>query len=136
MSFARIASFLLLALRVSQTGLATPVALASDAVPLFQGFQYQRNLSPRSDTVNVTFTIYSGAGSCLLYQETQTGIDLSSSAGMLSLSVGSSPGDSKRSSGIDPGLGLARIFANSGSILSDQAFCPGGYTPQELLLWK
>ena len=109
--------------------------MATGPVPLDQGFTYQGRFltpdgtQPMTDTVNITFSIYSGTGSCLLYQETDSGINLATTQGLFSIVVGSAVGDPKRVSGVDPGLTLAQIFSNNGQILPNGANCSGGYTP-------
>lgn len=102
---------------------------------LYQGFTYQgRFLSPNGgepmgDVVDLTLGIYSPDGSCLLYEERHTNIDLSQTSGLFSVHVGSAVGDPKRVAGRDPGKALSLIFSNSGEIRSAGANCASGYTP-------
>lgn len=96
-----------------------PLSEASGPVPLSQGFTYQGRFltpdgtQPMTDTVNLTFSIYSGVGNCLLYQETDSNINLAPTQGLFSVVVGSAVGDPKRTAGTDPGLTLAQIFSNN-----------------------
>jgi len=100
------------------------------------GFTYQGRLfetdgvTPYTGTINVTSSIYDPTGTCLLYQETQNTVDLSASNGLFAISIGSATADGKRT-GIDPGLSMAQVFANTGSVLraNPSAHCAGGYTP-------
>ncbi|MCM2277452.1 MAG: hypothetical protein NDJ89_05195, partial [Oligoflexia bacterium] len=100
-----------------------------------QGFTFQGRLydsggvNPLTGAVDFTLGIYSSDGACLLYEEKQMGIDLSPTAGIFALEVGSAVGDAKRTAS-DPGLAMAKIFANgSGAIRSAGADCASGYTP-------
>ncbi|MCM2322493.1 MAG: hypothetical protein NDJ90_04445, partial [Oligoflexia bacterium] len=102
-----------------------------------QGFTFQGRLydasgvNPLAETVDLTLGIYSPDGLCLLYEEKQTAIDLSPTAGIFAVQVGSATGDAKRTAATDPGLTMAQIFANgSGAIRAPGAAgCAGGYTP-------
>ena len=82
-----------------------------------------------SDVVDLTLGIYDPTGTCLLYEETQTSIDLVTSGGLFSVQVGSAVGNSKRSSN-DPGKTMTTVFANAGSqIRVSGTNCTSGYTP-------
>ncbi len=123
------AAFLLLILfSSSERGLA--------ASSVAQSFTFQGQLfnaagtSPLTDTVSLTLGIYSPAGTCLLYEETHTGIDLSLTTGLFSVDLGSATGDAKRT-GNDPALSMSQIFSNIGSAIRAPASanCAPGYTP-------
>jgi hypothetical protein len=114
-------------------------APGSEAADLPQGFTVQGRLldssgsDPLLETVAIRFAIYDPSGTCLLYSEQQSGIDLESSLGVFALQVGSAVGSSQRRSD-DPGLALKQIFANSSQVRSSDgasasATCAGGYTP-------
>ncbi|MCM2279714.1 MAG: hypothetical protein NDJ89_16690 [Oligoflexia bacterium] len=83
-----------------------------------------------TEVVSLTIGIYSPDGACLLYEESQSGIDLSATGGAFSVQVGSAVGADKRTAS-DPGKSLAQIFANSGSQLRSvgSTNCLPGYTP-------
>ncbi|MEK6580001.1 MAG: hypothetical protein AABZ55_12300, partial [Bdellovibrionota bacterium] len=101
-----------------------------------QGFTFQGKLYDASGTapltaiVDLALGIYDPAGTCLLYEETQTGIDLSLTGGIFSVDVGSALGAPKRT-GADPALTLGQIFANTGAVVRAPASpnCAPGYTP-------
>lgn len=82
-------------------------------------------------TVSFKFGIYDPTGTCLLYEETQTNIDLGTT-GFFSLSIGSATGDAKRTAN-DPGLAMKVIMNNTaaGAIVANGANCSlvAGYTP-------
>src|SRR6478672_5763807 len=81
------------------------------------------------DVVNFTLEIYDPSGTCLLYQEKQSNIDLTDTDGLFSLQVGSAIGDSKRQSD-DPHLSIDKVFSNTGTQLrAAGANCSSGYTP-------
>lgn len=80
--------------------------------------------APLLDTVDLVFSIYDKGGTCILYEETDT-LDLTTTNGFFSVQVGSLTGASKRTSN-DPGLAMADIFANHGT-LTGHASC--SYTP-------
>jgi len=87
-----------------------------------QTFTYQGRFlkpdgsAPLSDVVDVTFSIYDPLMSCLLYEETQTDVDLTSTNGFFSLSVGSAFPSTKRTAN-DPHLSMATVFSNAAPIL-------------------
>ncbi|MEK6580078.1 MAG: hypothetical protein AABZ55_12685, partial [Bdellovibrionota bacterium] len=108
----------------------------SSAATSPQGFSFQGKLFDASGTVpltsivDLTLGIYDPAGTCLLYEETQTAIDLSLTGGIFSVDVGSALGAPKRTVS-DPALALAQIFANSTTVVRPPASpnCAPGYTP-------
>jgi hypothetical protein len=111
--------------------LMTSTAFAAQ-VP--QSFTYQGRAFnqdgtvPITSSIDLTLGIYAPNG-CLLYEETQTGIDLSHSDGKFSVQVGTAQGSGMRTSN-DPGLSMSKLFANSGSqIRAAGAGCSSGYTP-------
>lgn len=115
-------------------------ALSSHAASttLQQGFTYQGRffapdgITPMTDVVDLVLGVYSQNGNCLLYEETQTGINLVTNSGLFSVKVGSAVGSDKRTSH-DPHLSLSRIFSNTGTVRADDSgttnTCPGGYAP-------
>ena len=101
---------------------------------VYQGRAYQSNgTTPLTDVVNFTLEIYSPDGTCLLYREQQSGVDLAPNNGLFSLQVGSNTGASKRIAG-DPGLSMSTILRNGGTALRTAGShtatspCPVGYT--------
>jgi len=86
-------------------------------------FVYQAKLydstgsNPLTGTINVYFQIYDPTGTCLLYEELQSGIVLGSD-GILSANVGTALGNSKRIVGTDPGLTMSMIYSNAGMPLT------------------
>ncbi|MCM2323849.1 MAG: hypothetical protein NDJ90_11370 [Oligoflexia bacterium] len=85
--------------------------------------------APLTEVVDLTIGIYSPDGACLLYEESQAGIDLAATDGAFSVKVGSALGHAKRTAN-DPGKAMAPIFANAGTaIRTAGANCPAGYTP-------
>ncbi len=107
----------------------------AEAQSLPQAFQFQGDLTDltgnivTSNAVVLTFGVYDPTATCLLYEETQT-LDLSQTYGKFNVTVGSAPGNAKRSLN-DPNLSLNQIFANSPSAIraSGAAHCTPGYTP-------
>lgn len=89
------------------------------------------NLVSYTGSVTFKFGIYDPTGACLLYEESQSSIDLGTT-GLFALRVGSATGDSKRTSS-DPGLAMKSIFNNTATaaIVANGANCSlgGGYTP-------
>jgi microcystin-dependent protein len=86
--------------------------------------------APLTSTVSFTLSITDPSGACLLYQETQPSINLSTTNGLFALQVGSNIGASKRTSGVDPGLSMTQIFANAGNqLVAASGSCSAGYTP-------
>jgi hypothetical protein len=124
--------------RVLRTG--TLVFVLSGAGPVFasdvfQSFTYQGRFynaagtAPLSDVVDLVLDVYNPGATCLLYQESQSNIDLTGTNGLFAVQVGSVVGSPRRT-GLDPGLTMARVFANSGSqIRANAGNCAGGYTP-------
>lgn len=106
---------------------------AADDLPV--SFTYQGRLfdssgtAPLTSTVGLKFEILNPGGTCILYEETQTGIDLALKNGLFAVNVGSAIGDTKRS-GKDPGLSMATVIANRAlAIRADDTAttnsCPG-----------
>lgn len=121
---------LALALDVFLT-LSPVTARAQSVSPFFsyQGRAFDTNgTSPLLRTVDIKLQIRSSNGACLLYEELQSGVNLSATNGYFSLNVGSVLGDSKRT-GVDPGLSMARVFSNTGQVRASDTDCVGGYTP-------
>ncbi|MCM2324644.1 MAG: hypothetical protein NDJ90_15395, partial [Oligoflexia bacterium] len=118
---------------------AYSVGAPAYAAPLLspQGFTFQGRLydsggvNPLVENIDLTLAIYSPDGNCLLYEEKQSALDLSATAGIFAVQVGSPTGDPKRSAGTDPGLTMAQIFANGGGAIraAGSSNCALGYTP-------
>jgi microcystin-dependent protein len=91
----------------------------------YQGTMYDSTgVNPLLTVVDFKLGIYAPNG-CLLYEETQTGIDLSQSNGEFSLKIGQGSRTAN-----DLGLSLTNVFANAGTQLSSSSTnCPSGYTP-------
>lgn len=92
----------------------------------FEGRLFDSSGNPlNSATVSLKLQVYSASGGCLLYEETQSGLNLSSSnayeQGVFSIKVG---GGTR--SGLDPGLGFSQIFSNAAGLVG-AASC--NYTP-------
>src|SRR5688500_5086836 len=105
----KLTSALILALLITQG--ASP-ALANT---LAQNFTYQGRFltpdgsSPMTDIVDITIGIYNPTATCLLYEEKHSNIDLSASAGMFSVRIGTGTRVPVR----DPGLTIPFIFRNT-----------------------
>lgn len=125
-------SYFLIRLWVAALIVALPASAASDSPQTFtaQGrFLNAAGTAPLTSIVDLKFGIYNPAGDCLLYEETQTAIDLSLTDGMFAVDIGSVTGATKRTAS-DPGKSMAEIFANTGTQLrAAGANCTAGYTP-------
>ncbi|MEO5969666.1 MAG: tail fiber domain-containing protein [Bdellovibrionia bacterium] len=116
----------------------TVIQLTSDfalAADMSQSFTYQGRFynssgtAPLADVVDLSLGIYDPSGTCLLYEESQTNIDLTGTNGLFAVQVGTGLNDSKRT-GSDPSFTMAKIFGNSHTQLRPATVnCPGGYTP-------
>jgi hypothetical protein len=85
--------------------------------------------APLTSTVSFTLSITDPSSACILYQESQTNVNLATTNGIFALQVGSLVGAAKRVSGTDPGLTMTTVFANNGTqLVSSNGSCPG-YTP-------
>ncbi|CAM6054830.1 unnamed protein product [Sphagnum tenellum] len=108
-------------------------AFASSAPQFFtyQGrFYNSGGTTPLAEVVDLILDIYDPDGYCLLYEEEQKNIDLTGTAGLFSIQIGSQLTDPKRTTS-DPGLSMSIVFANTGNqILSSSRNCTAGYTPQ------
>jgi hypothetical protein len=106
------------------------------AADVSQSFTYQGRFynsagtAPLSDVVNLILGVYNPSGTCLLYEETQVNIDLTTTNGLFAVQVGSIVGAAQRSVS-DPGLTMAKVFTNSGTQIRPvtAGTCPAGYTP-------
>lgn len=102
----------------------------------FEGRLFQQDGStPLTDTVNIKFQILNQNSTgnplndCVLYEETQSGINLSGSAGVFSVNIGSAQSATKRS-GSDPNFSMQEIFKNTGTLTVPVPACPtGSYSP-------
>ncbi|MCB0361235.1 MAG: hypothetical protein KDD35_00850 [Bdellovibrionales bacterium] len=92
------------------------------------------NLPNNSPSASFYLQIWNPAGTCMLYEELQSGVDLSNAApddvGRFSLKVGSNLGNSKRT-GSDPGNSMSTIFSNlaGGAPIPGASPCSSGYIP-------
>ena len=95
----------------------------------YEGRLYDSSGNPLTENVTFQLSIFNSALDCLLYQEEQS-INLASTDGIFSLSVGSATGAGKRT-GDDPGLTIPTIFQNATAINPGvSANCAsGGFTP-------
>jgi microcystin-dependent protein len=110
-----------------------PLSALAAGVPT--SFTYQgkalnaAGTAPLTTTVSFTLSITDPSGACILYQETQPSINLSTTNGLFALQVGSAIGASKRTAS-DPGLALPQLFANAGNqLVAASGACTSGYTP-------
>jgi microcystin-dependent protein len=116
---------LFLALLVSNSWAAQPTSFTYQGKALNAA-----GTAPLTTTVSFTLSITDPSGSCILYQESQSNINLSTTNGLFALQVGSAVGAGKRTSGTDPGLSMTQIFANAGTqIVAASGSCTSGYTP-------
>jgi hypothetical protein len=110
-----------------------PVLVNAAGVPT--SFTYQgkalnaAGTAPLTSTVSFTLSITDPSSACILYQESQTNVNLATTNGIFALQVGSLVGATKRVAGVDPGLSITTVFANNGTqLVSSNGSCPG-YTP-------
>lgn len=98
----------------------------------FKGTAYLNDgVTPISEKVDFTLSIYDPSRHCLLYQEQQANVNLIGKNGVFSLSVGAlKQGDKKRVLGVDPNLPLEKVYATSGVVISPSGSCPG-YTASQ-----
>ena len=97
--------------------LVSSLALAADSSQTFtyQGrFFNSSGTAPLRDILDLTIGIFDPSGTCLLYEEEQSAIDVQSTYGVFAVQVGSPTGAAKRTSA-DPGHSMATVFANRGS---------------------
>lgn len=99
----------------------------------FEGRLYQIDGStPLTDTVNFKFQILNQNTSgnpvndCILYEESQNGINLGLTSGVFSLAIGAAQSGAKRTVS-DPGLALSQIFSNATTITVPASVCPAGF---------
>lgn len=114
--------------------LALTLILASmstaKAANVAQGFIYSGQVLTNSgedkvtSTVDITFDILAPNG-CLLYEEKQSGLDLSKTNGKVQIPVGTQVSSDKRTAN-DPGYSLEDIFLNS-KTFPPTASCQDGY---------
>lgn len=62
----------------------------------YEGRLFNAAGAPLLETISMRFQILNPSGNCVLYEEVQSGVDLSASKGSFSLSVGSDVGAGKR----------------------------------------
>jgi len=108
------------------------VSTSAFALTNAQTFTYQgrflnsNGTAPLLDKVDIIFQIWDPTAACMLYEETQTAIDLTGTGGVISVQVGSAIGDAKRTIN-DPGLSMAKIFSNADTLTNAKTSCT--YTP-------
>lgn len=79
-------------------------------------------------SVVLVLTIYDPAKACLLYEETQT-IDVSTTNGIFSVQVGQGAVTGGKRTANDPGLRMATIFRNDGTLIRSAGVnCASGYS--------
>jgi hypothetical protein len=96
----------------------------------YQGRAFnQAGTLPITSSIDLTLTILA-PNNCILYEESQSGIDLSASDGKFSVQVGSAIGSMLRTAN-DAGLSMSQIFSNNPSVPTRAAGanCSSGYTP-------
>jgi hypothetical protein len=105
--------------------LSGTTALAVDLAPNFNfdGVLLDTNGSPLATGQTITFKITNPAGTCILYEETQTGVAVDA-LGNFSVKVGAGT-----RTGNDPALNFRQIFQNEFQVRPVGANCGGGYTP-------
>jgi|GEM_PF-2652480 len=102
-------------------------ALTNSQTFTYQGrFLNSGGTEPLLDKVDVIFQIWDPSAACMLYEETQTGVDLTGTGGVISVQVGSTIGDVKRTIN-DPGLSMADIFSNANTLTNAKTSC--SFTP-------
>jgi len=98
-----------------------------------QLFQAGTTMELNDSSVSIVVQILSPNKTCIIYQETQNGIDLAASKGYFNLKIGSPVGHSKRTPSMDPGNTMAEVFQNSSAIAAVSVpgqNCSGNsYTP-------
>jgi hypothetical protein len=109
--------------------------IISNAAGVPTSFTYQgkalnaAGTAPLTSTVSFTLSITDPSSACILYQESQTNVNLATTNGIFALQVGSLVGATKRVAGVDPGLSMTTLFANAGTqLVPSNGSCPG-YTP-------
>lgn len=95
----------------------------------YQGALKRTNGQPVTGLVSLNFEILNRDANCLLYEERQNGIDLTSTKGIFNVKVGSIKYSSKRTMR-DPQLEMTAVFANRGRLFNAGATnCPAGFAP-------
>ncbi|MBX9768521.1 MAG: hypothetical protein K2X47_14700, partial [Bdellovibrionales bacterium] len=111
------------------TFLSSNLAFAQSSSFTYEGRLYSSSGVPLLESVDVKFQILNPAGNCVLYEEVQTGIDLSASKGAFSLGVGSAVSDAKRSASFRGAYNpsMISVFRNSATLSSiPTAGCAAG----------
>ncbi len=95
-----------------------------------QGITYEGRLydsgftGPQLGTADFRIDVLDPTGTCILYSETQTGVNLTASDGVFALSVGSSTGSAKRNNpgpvGPDTDNSMVWVFQNANTINGNQ----------------
>ncbi len=97
----------------------------------FEGLLLESDgITPITGDVTLTLDIYDPSGSCLLYEQQISNLDLTAGKGGFSVGIGTPVGDSTRTAN-DPGLSMSTVFANSGTAIrgAGSANCTAGYLP-------
>ncbi|MCM2354916.1 MAG: tail fiber domain-containing protein [Pseudobdellovibrio sp.] len=103
----------------------TLVAFANPGVTTYQAKIIKPDGLPlESSSVNFKFTILDPAGSCILYSETYSSVNMASTAGLISFSLGSGVKTYPASA-----TTFADVFSNITPTLSCDAGGPGTYSP-------
>lgn len=92
-----------------------------------KGIAYQSDgVTPLSEKVSFTFSIYDPNRQCILYQEKQININLATKGGAFSLVAGAlKTTDTKRVKGVDPRLSLDQVYQSTGQVIGPTGACPG-----------
>ncbi len=89
---------------------------------MFEGRAYDASDNPINDgSVLFNFKIYNPAKTCILYEESQNGVDLTNPIGFFALEVGSKVAGGGKRSGNDPGLTMAEVFQNRTAVTGKTA---------------
>src|ERR1700733_1753972 len=82
---------------------------------LYQGRFFETDgITPMGGVVDLTLGIYDPTGTCLLYEESQTGINLTSTSGLFAVTVGSASATRTAS---DHGLSIITVFSNTSAAI-------------------
>ena len=94
---------------------------------VFEGRAYDSSNNALNDaSVDFNFKVYNPGKTCLLYEEAQTAVNLSTSDGFFALTVGSKIIGGGKRMGLDPGLTMAQVLQNATAV-TGAAACV--YTP-------
>lgn len=96
--------------------LLLPITSLSNNIPgsfIYQGRAFDSSSIPITGTVDIKIQILDTSGQCILLSEKHDSLDLSTTDGVFSLSVGSNTGSSVRTAaGDDPNISTFDVFSN------------------------